>query len=301
VSADRPATVARAGAGLSTPTDWQPSARQRERDAYRRGRGRRSLLIALSSTLVLGAALIGGLISSPGWDRTRDTFFNLDVAVDAFPTVLDGFWINLRVFAISCVCVLVLGLFLAVLRTLRGPVFWPVRALAIGYIDLFRGLPLIITMLLIGFGVPGLRLQGVPTDTLVLGTVALTLTYSAYVAEVFRAGIESVHPSQRAAARSLGLSGPQTMRHVVLPQAVRRVVPPLLNDVVALTKDCGLISVLGATIDAVRAAQIATAESFNFTPYVLAGLLFLLLTIPLTRMTDYVSRRYGYLPAGGHL
>jgi polar amino acid transport system permease protein len=144
-------------------------------------------------------------------------------------------------------------------------------------------------------------LQGVPTDTIVLGGIALVLTYSAYVAEVFRAGIESVHPSQRAAARSLGLSGPQTLRHVVLPQAVRRVVPPLLNDVVALTKDCGLISVLGATIDAVRAAQIATAETFNFTPYVVAGVLFLLLTIPLTRLTDYVSRRYGYLPAGGHL
>ena len=281
--------------------NWTPSARQQERDRYRRSRTVRSLLIALTSTAVLGGGLILGLVLSPGWDRTRDTFFNLDVARDAFPDVLAGFWINLQVFAVSCVCVLILGLLLAVLRTLRGPVFWPLRALAVGYIDLFRGLPLIITMLLVGFGVPGLRLQGVPTDTVVLGGVALVLTYSAYVAEVFRAGIESVHPSQRAAARSLGLSGPQTLRHVVLPQAVRRVVPPLLNDVVALTKDCGLISVLGATIDAVRAAQIATAETFNFTPYVVAGALFLLLTIPLTRLTDYVSRRYGYLPAGGHL
>lgn len=287
----------------SAPTDpdWTPSARQQERDTYRRSRTVRSLLIALTSTVVLGGGLIIGLVRSPGWDRTRDTFFNLDVAQDAFPDVLAGFWINLKVFGVSCVCVLILGLVLAVVRTLRGPVFWPLRALAVGYIDLFRGLPLIITMLLIGFGVPGLRLQGVPTDTVVLGGVALVLTYSAYVAEVFRAGIESVHPSQRAAARSLGLSGSQTLRHVVLPQAVRRVVPPLLNDVVALTKDCGLISVLGATIDAVRAAQIATAETFNFTPYVVAGVLFLLLTIPLTRLTDYVSRRYGYLPAGGHL
>jgi polar amino acid transport system permease protein len=288
-------------AGPDAQVDWSPSARQLERDAYRRGRNLRSLLIAVVSTVVIGGALVGGVVSSPGWDRTRDTFFNLGVAVDAFPEVLAGFWINMKLFLISGACVLVLGLLLAVLRTLRGPVFWPVRALTVGYVDLFRGLPLIITMLLIGFGVPGLRLQGVPTDTLVLGGIALVLTYSAYVAEVFRAGIESVHPSQRAAARSLGLSGSQTLRHVVLPQAVRRVVPPLLNDVVALTKDCGLISVLGATIDAVRAAQIATAQTFNFTPYVLAGLLFLLLTIPLTRLTDYVSRRYGYLPAGGHL
>jgi polar amino acid transport system permease protein len=241
------------------------------------------------------------VISSPGWDRTRDTFFNWGVGVDAFPDVLLGFWVNVRVFGISAVCMLVLGLGLAVLRTLRGPVFWPLRALAVGYVDLFRGLPLILVLLLVGFGVPGLRLQGVPTDPIVLGCIALVLVYSAYVAEVFRAGIESVHPSQRAAARSLGLSGSQTMWHVVLPQAIRRVIPPLLNDVVSLSKDSGLISILGAAIDAVRAAQIATATTFNFTPYVVAGLLFLLLTIPLTRLTDVVSRRYGYLPAGGHL
>jgi polar amino acid transport system permease protein len=195
---------------------------------------------------------------------------------------------------------LVFGLGIALLRTLRGPVFWPVRALALGYVDLFRGLPLILVLLLVGFGVPGLRLQGVPSSAVVLGCVALVLTYSAYTAEVFRAGIESVHPSQRAAARSLGLGAGQTMRFVVLPQAVRRVVPPLLNDVVSLTKDSGLISVLGA-IDAVRAAQIETAKTFDFTPYVVAGALFVLLTIPLTRLTDAVSRRYGYLPTGGHL
>jgi polar amino acid transport system permease protein len=280
---------------------WTPSARQQERDNYRRRLRLRSLLIAVASTAVLVGGSIVALLSAPGWQRTQDTFFNLDVAVDAFPTVLTGFWINVKVFAISGVCVLVLGLLLAVLRTLRGPLFWPLRALAIGYIDLFRGLPLILTLLLIGFGVPGLRLQGVPTSVVVLGSVALVLTYSAYVAEVFRAGIEAVHPSQRAAARSLGLTGPQTLRFVVLPQAVRRVIPPLLNDLVALTKDSGLISVLGAVPDAVRAAQISTAETFNFTPYVVAGVLFLLLTIPLTRLTDYVSRRYGYLPAGGHL
>jgi polar amino acid transport system permease protein len=280
---------------------WSPSARQQERDAFRRRQARRSLLIAVTSTAVLAAVLVLAVTSSPGWDRTKDTFFNWGVGVDAFPDVLVGFWVNVRVFLISGVCMLIFGLGLAVLRTLRGPVFWPLRALAVGYVDLFRGLPLILVLLLVGFGIPGLRLQGVPTDPIVLGCVALVLVYSAYVAEVFRAGIESVHPSQRAAARSLGLSGPQTMRYVVLPQAVRRVIPPLLNDVVSLSKDSGLISILGAAIDAVRAAQIATATTFNFTPYVVAGLLFLVLTIPLTRLTDAVSRRYGYLPGGGHL
>ena len=285
----------------SSTAIWTPSPRQQERDAYRRRQTLRSLSIAAISTLVLGAVLVIGVTSSPGWDRTRDTFFNWGVGKDAFPDVLTGFWVNVRVFLISAVCILILGLGLAVLRTLRGPVFWPLRALAVTYVDVFRGLPLILVLLLVGFGLPGLRLQGVPNDPIVLGCVALVLTYSAYVAEVFRAGIESVHPSQRAAARSLGLSGAQTLRHVVLPQALRRVVPPLLNDLVALTKDSGLISILGAAIDAVRAAQIATATTFNFTPYVVAGLLFLVLTIPLTRLTDFVSRRYGYLPAGGHL
>nr|WP_269810168.1 amino acid ABC transporter permease [Kineosporia rhizophila] len=245
--------------------------------------------------------MIAGVVSAPGWDRTRETFFNWDKAVESFPAVLEGFWVNVQVFLVSAVCVLLVGLLLAVLKTLRGPVFWPLRALATVYVDVFRGLPLILVLLLVGFGVPALNLTGVPTDPIVLGCVALVLTYSAYVAEVFRAGIESVHPSQRAAARSLGLSGPQSMRYVVLPQAVRRVVPPLLNDLASLTKDSGLISVLGAAIDAVRAAQIETATSFNFTPYVVAGVLFLILTIPLTRITDRVSRRYGAVPGGGHL
>ena len=280
---------------------WTPSALQLEREAYRRRRTRRSLLVAVLSTVVIVGALAAGITSSPGWPRTRETFFDPGTAADAFPDVLRGFWVNVKVFSVSAVCMLVFGLLLAVLRTLRGPVLWPVRALATAYVDLFRGLPLILVLLLVGFGVPGLRLRGVPSNEVLLGATALVLTYSAYCAEVFRAGIESVHPSQRAAARSLGLSAGQTTRYVVLPQAVRRVVPPLLNDVVSLTKDSGLISILGAAIDSVRAAQIATAETYNFTPYVVAGLLFLALTIPLTRLTDAVSRRYGYLPGGGHL
>lgn len=284
----------------SETTGWTPSPRQRDRDAYQRRRTLRSLVLAALSTAVLGTALVVAVTSAPGWPRTRETFLDAGVAWDSVPSVVRGFWLNVRVFTVSGVLMLVFGLFLAVLRTLRGAVFWPVRALATAYVDLFRGLPLILVLLVVGFGVPGLRLQGVPSSAVVLGSAALILTYSAYVAEVFRAGIESIHPSQRAAARSLGLSASQTMRYVVLPQAVRRVVPPLLNDVVSLTKDSGLISVLGA-IDAVRSAQIITAESFNFTPYVVAGGLFVLLTVPLTRLTDAVSRRYGYLPGGGHL
>ncbi|MFI7588046.1 amino acid ABC transporter permease [Spongisporangium articulatum] len=282
-------------------SSWTPSARQVERLAYRRAQARRSVLIAVVSTVVILGGLVAGVVSSPGWERTRDTFFNWGVARDSFGDVLRGFWINVEVFTVSAVCMLTFGLLLALARTLKGPVFTPLRIVATVYVDVFRGLPLILVLLLVGFGVPGLRLQGVTNNPTVLGGLALVLTYSAYCSEVFRAGIESVHPSQRAAARSLGLSSSATMRFVVLPQAVRNVVPPLLNDIVALTKDSGLISILGAAIDSVRAAQIATAETYNFTPYVVAGVLFLALTIPLTRFTDAYSKRRGFLPMGGHL
>jgi polar amino acid transport system permease protein len=187
------------------------------------------------------------------------------------------------------VLALALGLLIAVLRTLRGPVFFPVRALATLYTYTYRGIPLIIVIYLFALGVPGLRLQGTP-NVYVLGGAALVVTYGAYLAEVFRAGIESVHPSQLAAARSLGLTYRQTMRHVVLPQAVRRVAPPLLNDTVALQKDVGLISLAGP-IDAVRAAQIATAQYFNYTPYIVAAVLFVLLALPLIVVTDWVTLR----------
>jgi polar amino acid transport system permease protein len=263
---------------------------QLRREEYRRGRTRRSTLIALVSTLAFAALCAATLLSSPGWSRVQEQFFDLEVARDSLPRILSGLWLNIRVLVVAAVCVLILGLTIAALRTLRGPVFFPVRAVATVYTDLFRGMPLIIVLYLIGFGVPGLRLQGVPTSPVILGTVALVLTYSAYVAEVFRAGIESVHPSQRAAARSLGLSYRQSMRLVVLPQAVRRVTPPLLNDFVAMQKDVGLISVLGA-VDAVRAAQIESAGLFDFTPYVVAGLLFVLLAVPSARVADWYATR----------
>jgi polar amino acid transport system permease protein len=268
----------------------QLSPIEQQRRSYRRGRAQRSALLATTSTVIFLAVVGTAAVLSPGWPRVRSQFLDVGYGWDVLPSILEGLWLNIRVLAASAVLVLVLGLLIASARTLRGPVFFPLRLLAAAYTDLFRGIPLIILLYLIGFGVPGLRLQGVPSSAVVLGTAALVLTYSAYVAEVFRAGIESVHPSQRAAARSLGLSYGQTMRRVVLPQAVRRVQPALLNDFVAMQKDVGLISILGA-IDAVRAAQINVAQTFNFTPYVVAGLCFVLLAIPSARLADWVQLR----------
>jgi len=261
-----------------------------DRVAYRQSRARRSTLIALLSTVVFAAVLLFAVTSSPGWPRVRDSFFNLRVGWDSLPALLDGLWLNIRVLVVCQVLILIFGLGLAAVRTLRGPVWFPLRALATGYVDLFRGLPLLICLYLVGFGLPGLRLSGIPTNPVLLGGLALVLIYSAYVAEVFRAGIESVHPSQLAAAKSLGLDYRRTMRLVVLPQATRRVLPALLNDFVALQKDCGLISVLGA-VDAVRAAQIQAATTYNFTPYVVAGLLFVALAVPSARLADWASKR----------
>ncbi len=263
-----------------------------DRVAYRQSRARRSTLIALLSTVVFAAVLLFAVTSSPGWPRVRDSFFNLRVGWASLPALLEGLWLNVRVLVVCQVLILVFGLGLAAVRTLRGPVWFPLRALATGYVDLFRGLPLLICLYLVGFGLPGLRLSGIPTNPVLLGGLALVLIYSAYVAEVFRAGIESVHPSQLAAAKSLGLNYRRTMRLVVLPQATRRVTPALLNDFVALQKDCGLISVLGA-VDAVRAAQIQAATTYNFTPYVVAGLLFVALAVPSARLADWASKRAG--------
>jgi polar amino acid transport system permease protein len=268
---------------------YAPSEIQRGRAAYRRRQTVRSVLVAAVSTAALGVLLGVAVTGAPGWDRVRRSFFDLRIARESFPAVLDGLWLNIRMLFVCALLALALGLLVAVLRTLRGPVFFPIRAIAGGYTYLFRGIPLIIVIYLFAFGVPGLRLRGTP-DVHVLGGAALVITYGAYLAEVFRAGIESVHPSQLSASRSLGLSYRQTMRHVVLPQAVRRVAPPLLNDTVALQKDVGLISLAGP-IDAVRAAQIATADTFNYTPYVVAAVLFVLLALPLIAVTDAVTLR----------
>ncbi|MFF4499063.1 amino acid ABC transporter permease [Streptomyces sp. NPDC001401] len=269
---------------------YVPSQRRIEREAFKRARARRATAIAALSTLVTGVVLYLVVVNAPGWPRTKETFFNGQYAREALPKVLEGLWLNVRLLLICGVAVLVLGMLIAIARTLRGPVFFPLRVLAAAYTDFFRGLPLIINLMIVVLGVPALRLQGVTVDPVLLGGTALTLTYSAYVAEVFRAGIESVHPSQRAAARSLGLTNRQALRHVVLPQAVRRQVPPLLNDLVSLQKDTGLVSIGGA-IDAVRAADIIVGRSLNYTPYIVAGLVFVALTIPMTRFTDWVTAR----------
>ena len=267
----------------------EPSPLQRERLAYRRRQTVRSVVVAAVSTLALGVLLVVAITGAPGWDRVKESFLDADVARAALPDILRGMWLNVRLLAFCAVGAMLVGLATALLRTLRPAVFFPLRALATSYTYVFRGAPLIIVLYLLTFGVPGLRLSGTPT-VLVLGGIALVITYGAYLAEVFRAGIESVHPSQRAAARSLGLTYRQTMRRVVLPQAVRRVAPPLLNDLVALQKDVGLISLAGP-IDAIRAAQIQTAETYDFTPYVVAGGLFVLLAIPLIAVTDWVTLR----------
>lgn len=265
------------------------SALQRERSAYRRKQSVLSVAVAAVSTAVVGVLAVVAVTGAPGWDRVQATFLNAAIARDALPDILVGLWLNVRLLAVCAVGALLLGLAVALLRTLRAAVFFPLRVLAMSYTYLFRGAPLLIVLYVLTFGVPGLRLRGTPS-LLVLGGIALVIVYAAYIAEVFRAGIESVHPSQRAAARSLGLTYGQTMRHVVLPQAIRRVTPPLLNDLVALQKDVGLISLAGP-IDAIRQAQIQTAEHYNFTPYIVAGVLFVLLAIPLIAVTDWLTVR----------
>jgi len=299
--ADRPGAHSARPAAADRLDSWTPSAVQLDRLAYRRRRSRRSALAAAVSTAVLIAVGVLVVTNTPGWPQFRESFFDLSYGWQVLPQIAEGLWLNVRLMLICEAVILVVALAIALARTLRGPVFFPVRAAAIGYTDLFRGLPLILVLYMLGFGMPSLRVSWLPSSALFWGCVALVLTYSAYVAEVFRAGIESVHPSQRAAARSLGLTHAQTMRHVVVPQAVRRVMPPLLNDLVSLQKDTGLISVLGVIYDAVLNARIETAATFNYTPFVVAGLLFVVLTIPMTRLTDWVARRQGWAGTGGAL
>ncbi|PZF53857.1 amino acid ABC transporter permease [Curtobacterium sp. MCSS17_008] len=279
-----------APAGAGTPVAVPaPSQVEAERRLYRRRRGRRSVLVSVVSTLVVVAVVWLGVVNTPGWAAVQQSFFDPQTAIDTFPDVLLGLWLNLRILFFRAIGVAVLGTLLAVVRGLRNPVFFPLRMLATAYTDLFRGLPLIIVLYLVGFGLPGLGIfPRQPPE--VWGTIAIVLTYSSYVAEVLRAGMEAVHPSQRLAARSLGLSHAKTLRLVVLPQAVRKVTPALMNDFVSMQKDVGLVSILGA-VDAVRSAQIAQAETYNFTPYFVAGLLFVLISLPLIRVTDAVARR----------
>ena len=269
---------------------WSPSSRELERRALRRKLSRKQALIAVASSILVLGTLSTILVTSPGWEVVKTTFFDIQYGKEVFPTVIKGLWINLQLTFFGGIAIGIIAVGLALMRTTKSPALTPFRFLATAYVDIFRGAPLILIILLVGFGVPALRLKGISSNVIVLGTIAVVLTYSAYVAEVIRSGILSIHPSQRAAARSLGLTSGQTMRYVVLPQALRRVVPPLLNDFVSLLKDTGLVSILGVT-DAVRAAQINASRTFNYTPYVVTAILFLLITIPMTRYTDRAIRQ----------
>jgi polar amino acid transport system permease protein len=260
------------------------------RAAYEQSRKRRSIAVATVSSLIVVAAIVLLVPQMPRWDRVRQSFFNGERFRDSFPRLLDAFILDVKIFAWSAPLILIIAMLIAMARNSRSPALFPVRALTIAYTDIMRGVPIILWIYLIGFGVPGLGLDRPWNSPLLWGSVALVLTYASYVAEVFRAGIESVHESQRAAARSLGLSNWQTMRFVIIPQAVRRVVPPLMNDLVSLQKDVALVSLIGP-IEILRQAGIDKAKFANFTPYIGAAVIFLCITIPLTRTTDYLMER----------
>ncbi len=264
-----------------------------------RQEGARGVLIAVVSTIAMFAAVAFVVTRSPNWPLVKEAFFNGEEFRSSFPQIAAKFVRNVEYFMVAEVFILAFALLLAVMRSLTGPVFFPIRALSIVYTDLFRGIPTILVVYLLGFGVPSLALAGVPSSATFWAVVALILSYSAYVAEVYRAGIESVHPSQAAAARSLGLSRLQTLRFVVIPQAVRRVIPPLLNDFVGLQKDTALVAFVVVVPEAFKEAQIIQSADFNFTPLLAAALLFLLVTIPMTRLVDWLVARQRRRRQGG--
>jgi polar amino acid transport system permease protein len=253
--------------------------------------GARGVAIAVVSTVVVFGVIVWAVVHSPNWPAVREAFFNGEEFGKTFPDIAGKFLRNIQYFLICEVVILAFALLLAVMRSLPGAVFFPLRVMAVVYTDLFRGLPTILVIYLLGFGVPSLNLRGVPSSQVFWALTALILSYSAYVAEVYRAGIESIHPSQVAAARSLGLSRRQSLRFVVIPQAIRRVVPPLLNDFVALQKDTALVGLVVAVPEAFKEAQIFQQSDFNFTPLLAAALLFLMITIPMTRLVDWLLAR----------
>ncbi len=272
------------GALLGLPAAGGPY-RRRER-----GSGAlRSTLIAFISTLVFLTIVGVVVVNAPGWPAVQRSFLDGQVFADSAPLIVRAFWVNVQLFLVAEVLILAFGLVLAVLRSLPGPVLFPIRLIATVYVDVFRALPGILIIYILGFGIPGLGFTGRDTEFF-FAVLALTLIYSAYVSEVYRAGINSVHPSQDAAARSLGLSRLQSLRHVVLPQAIRRVVPPLLNDFIGLQKDTVLVTYIGV-VEIFRQAQIRQAASYNFTPYIVVALVFLLVTIPLARLVDVLVAR----------
>ena len=262
-----------------------PVGRIRSRGPDRRAV--RSSAIALVSTVAVFGLLGYVIVNSPGWPKVQASFLDRDLFVESLPKLVAAFAINVQMFMIAEVLVLGLGLVIALVRNLPGPVFFPLRVIATVYADVFRAIPGVLVIFVLGFGIPALGIVDPKTSPLVFGIVALTLVYSAYVSEVYRAGIDSVHPSQGMAARSLGLSHFQTLRHVIVPQAVRRVIPPLLNDFIGLQKDTVLLSYIGV-VEIFRSAGIIQAANFNFTPYLGVALVFIVVTIPLARFTDWL-------------
>ena len=274
--------------------------RRAERAAVKRRRDRRGIAIAVVSSIVVIGGLAVLVLTSSGWPAVQETFFDATIFKESFPDILKAFWLDIRVFMVVEVVVLILGLAVALIRATTLPALFPLRLLAILYADVFRGIPTILLVYLVGFGVPALAqvetdgssspLSWLPTEPVVLGGIALALSYGAYVSEVYRAGLRSVHPGQRDAALAIGLTERQSMRHVVIPQAVRNVGPPLLNDFISLQKDVALIAVIGVTAEAFRTAQIQQASDFNYTPLLAVALLYLVITIPLARMLDRWDR-----------
>jgi polar amino acid transport system permease protein len=272
---------------LSEDSSQRPLSR---RQVFERRQKRRSLRIALASSLAVIGLLVVLIPRTPGWYKVRRSFFNGPILDETFPALLRAFVKDIQIFLWCAPCILVLGMLLAICRNVRSPLLFPLRLFAAAYTDIFRGIPVILTILLIGFGIPGLGMDRPWNSPYLWGSVALILAYSSYVSEVFRAGIESIHESQRAGARSLGLSSSQTLRHIIIPQAIRRVIPPLMNDFVSLQKDVALISLIGP-IEILRQAGIDKSKYANFTPYVGAAIIFLLLTIPETRFVDHLMSR----------
>jgi polar amino acid transport system permease protein len=252
--------------------------------------GARGVIVALLSTAVFFGVVVFAVTNAAGWPEVKRTFFDWGDISGTFPGIASAFVLNVEIFLVCEVLVLILALIIAVLRSLPGPVFFPFRLLATIYVDLARGVPTILVVALLGFGAPALQLSGVPTSRVFWAGVGLVLIYSGYVAEVYRAGIESVHPSQEAAARSLGLTRAEALRRVILPQAVRRVIPPLLNDFIGLQKDTALVGTLGV-IEAFNQAQIDTNATFTYGAYIAAAVLFVAITIPLARFTDWLIAR----------
>ena len=249
-----------------------------------------ALVKVVATISVLVVFVVVAVPRMPRWDRVHKSFFNGERFADSFPRLLHAFVLDVKIFLWSIPFIIVIALLVATTRNSRSPVLFPLRVIAVAYTDIMRGVPVILWIYLIGFGVPGLGMERPWNSPLIWGSVALVLTYASYVSEVFRAGIESVHESQRAAARSLGLGTAQTMRFVVLPQAVRRVIPPLMNDLVSLQKDVAVVSLIGP-IEILRQAGVDKSKFANFTPYIAAAVVFLLITIPLTRTTDWLVER----------